>query len=167
VVVTVDASDPEGDDVELEYRWFVNGEGVDEDGPVLSTRSLGRGDRVRVEVVANDGRSDSAPMSSPVLRVQNGLPAIVSEPEAPGPDGRFRYQLRVEDPEEDPEIRFSLARSPRGMRIDPVRGLVSWIPARDQAGTHPVEVVVEDSAGGSSRQSFELTVGSPPAAPAP
>jgi len=166
VVVVVDAIDPEGDELELDYTWFVNDDEIDHEGAVFPTRALGRGDTVRVEVVASDGRSESAPMSSPPLSVANGLPRIVSRPEPAGPDGVFRYQLEVQDAEGEGPLRFSLAKSPPGMTVNPVRGFVEWRPRRDQAGTHPVEIVVEDSAGGVVHQSFELTIDGPPAAPA-
>lgn len=166
VKVVVDAVDPEGDELELDFTWFVNQDEIDHEGPVFQTGALGRGDTVRVEAVASDGRADSAPMSSPVLTVANGLPRIVSRPEPAGPDGVFRYQLEVQDAEGEGPLRFSLARSPRGMTVNPVRGLVEWRPGRDQAGTHPVEILVEDSAGGVVHQSFELTIDAPPAAPA-
>lgn len=166
VRVMADAYDPDGDEVELDYTWFVNDEQLDHEGPVLKTTSLARGDRVRVEVVASDGRADSAPMRSPLLVVENGLPRIVSQPQAPGPDGVFRYQVRVEDPEHDEGLRFSLAKAPRGMHVHALRGLVEWVPQPDQVGVHPVEIVVQDSAGGEMRQSFELSIDGPPAAPA-
>jgi hypothetical protein len=159
VRVVVAADDPEDDPLEIEYRWFVNGDRVEEVGPELETRSLGRGDTVRVEVVARDGRGESAPLSSPLLTVRNGVPEIVSEPEGTGPDGRFRYQVRVRDPEGDTHLRFRLAEAPPGMRINPVLGLVEWQPGPDQAGTHPVEIVVEDSAGSRGLQRFELIIG--------
>jgi hypothetical protein len=160
VRVVVNADDPDGDPLEIEYRWFVNGERVDAEGAQLSTRSLRRGDTVRVEAVARDGREDSAAMASPLLTVRNGVPEIVSEPEGAGPDGRFRYQVRVRDPEGDVNLRYKLAEAPRGMRIHPVLGLVEWNPGPEQAGTHPVEIVVEDSAGSRGLQRFELIIGS-------
>lgn len=166
VRVVADAHDPDGDEVELHYTWYVNDDEVENDRPVFSTASLKRGDNVRVAVVASDGRAESPPMRSPLLVVENGLPRIVSQPEPPGPDGIFRYQVVVEDPEHDGGLRFSLAKAPSGMRVQAIRGLVEWIPRPDQAGVHPVEIVVQDSTGGEARQSFELTIDAPPAAPA-
>jgi hypothetical protein len=166
VRVVVDAQDPDGDEIELHYTWFVNDEEVEQQGPVFHTTSLARGDHVRVEAVASDGRAESAPMRSPLLEVENGLPRIVSQPQAPGPDGVFRYQVQVEDPEGDTGLRFSLAKGPRGMHVHAVRGLVEWVPEPDQVGVHPVEIVVQDSAGGEMHQSFELSIDAPPAAPA-
>jgi hypothetical protein len=166
VSVVAHADDPDGDEVEYQYTWWVNDEEVDETGPVLSTAHLRRGDTVRVRVIASDGSADSTPMSSPVLTVENGPPLFVSKPVGTAPDGTFRYQVRAEDPEGDTNLRYSLAKAPAGMRVSPVGGLVEWRPGPGQLGTHPVEIVVEDSDGARSSQTFELTIDSPPAAPA-
>jgi hypothetical protein len=167
ISVVVDALDPEGEEVELEFRWFVNEDEVDHEGPVFSTASLTAGDGVRVEVVASDGRSESAAMVGPLLTVVGGRPRIVSQPEAPGADGSFRYQVQADEAARKGQLRYSLARAPQGMRISAVRGLVEWSPRPDQTGVHPVEVVAENPAGHQARQSFELSIGAPPAAQAP
>ena len=161
------ARDPDGDSVEIHYSWWVNGEEVEETGPVLSTRSLRRGDTVRVRVVATDWKGESEPTEGPLLTVQNGAPVISSAPRGAGPDGVFLYQVQAEDPEGDTGLRFSLAQAPRGMSVTALGGLVEWRPAADQAGVHPVQIVVEDPTGGRARQSFELTIAAPPAAPGP
>ena len=160
------ARDPDGDSVEIRYSWWVNGEEVEETGPVFSTRSLRRGDTVRVRVVATDWKGESEPTEGPLLTVENGAPVISSAPRGAGPDGVFHYQVQAEDPEGDTGLRFSLAQAPRGMTVTALGGLVEWRPAADQAGVHPVQIVVEDPAGGRARQSFELTIAAPPAAPA-
>jgi hypothetical protein len=167
VVVLVDAVDPEGDDVELEYRWFVNEYEVDFEGSVFSTSALAKGDTLRVEAVASDGRAESVPMSSPTLTLASSVPRIVSRPEAPGEDGVFRYQVQVDDREGAGLLRYSLGEAPAGMRVSPARGVVEWAPSPDQAGLHAVEIVVEDADGAEARQRFELTIEGPPAATAP
>jgi len=161
------ADDPEGDPIELRYTWWVNGEELEQTGPVLSSLSLQRGDSVRVSVVATDGSSESEPLEGPLLTVVNGAPVIRSTPSGAGPDGVFRYQVRAEDPEGDTDLRFSLERAPQGMRVTALGGLVQWRPTAAQAGVHPVQIAVEDSEGGRATQSFELTISPPPAAPMP
>jgi hypothetical protein len=166
ITVVAHATDPDGDLVEIVYTWWVNDDEVDAEGPVFSTQSLRRGDEVRVRVVASDGGSDSQPMEGPPIRVENGVPEIVSRPAAAGPDGAFRYQVLAEDPEGDTNLRYRLAQAPNGMTVTAIGGLVEWHPRSEQGGVHPVEIVVEDSAGGQATQRFELTM-TPPAAPAP
>ena len=51
--------------------------------------------------------------------------------------------------------------------IDAIRGEARWSPDASQAGSHPVEVVVEDAFGDGSALRFDVTVqvdGSPAAA---
>ncbi len=158
VRVTAHAVDPEGGEVEYQYTWFVNDWEVDHAGPEYDASSLARGDTLRVVVVANDGQSESDEIRSPLLTVSNGAPVILSQPTGTGPDGVFRYQLRVEDPEHDRNLVYRLEKSPRGMTVTPGEGLIEWRPSQNQSGTHPVHIVVEDSEGAQDNQMFELTI---------
>lgn len=80
----VDVSDPDGDPVELAYTWIVNGRSVSGDGPELQ-RPVGRGDFVRVGVVASDGEDEAEPVELSEVEIANAAPWIDSEPGAPGP----------------------------------------------------------------------------------
>ena len=68
-------------------------------------------------------------------------------------------------------LRYELAQSPEGMRIDPYNGELTWRPSANQAGEHPIVIEVSDSRGAKSTQEFVLPIvgppGSAPAAPAP
>ena len=158
VEVTADGVDPDGDAVSYRYTWWINGVVADEEGPTLSTRALRRGDTLRVSVVATDGQDESAAIESPEMTVENGAPRIVSAPGGAGPDGVFRYRVRAEDPEGDSNLRYSLAKAPQGMTVSKLGGEVEWRPRADQSGAFPVVIVVEDSYGARSVQSFELTI---------
>lgn len=151
--------DPDGDPISFAYTWWVNGATVAETGPALSTENLRRGDAIRVRVVARDGEEESNAIQSPEIEVVNAAPVIVSEPGATGSDGVFRYTVHAEDADGDRGLRFSLARAPEGMTVAPATGDIQWKPGTDQAGRHPVEVVVEDLQGGRASQSFEVIVG--------
>jgi hypothetical protein len=159
ITARADASDPDGDPVSFYYTWSVNGAQAGGNGPVFSTRGLGRGDRVRVRVVASDGQGSSMAIEGLEIAVGNGVPIIVSEAGPPGPDGVFRYRVRAEDPDGNPGLRFSLVTAPEGMTVTPGRGEIEWTPRPDQAGRHPVEIRVEDLQGASATQRFELRVG--------
>lgn len=167
IVVTPTASDPDGDLVDFEFTWLVNGERVrvEGDGHSFSTEGLSQGDRVRVRVVANDGRNDSRPVESQDVVVGSAHPEIVSSPPQMSDDGLFRYEVEAKDPDGDRNLRYRLAEAPEGMRIDEVLGLVEWRPREDQVGVHPVSVVVADSTHLETTQSFEVTVGAAEAAP--
>ncbi len=174
VTVRPSAEDADGDAVEFEYRWSVNGRSLDEQGPVLDTSGLRRGDVLRVEVTATDGSDESETLASPDITIANASPVIVSKPAGSGPDGVFRYLVFAVDADND-RLRFVLGSAPDGMTFAACSGEIEWTPRPDQEGVHPIEVVVEDLRGGRGSQTFELTIGvtetggieGQPAAPAP
>lgn len=160
-------SDPDGQPVDFRAEWLVNGETTAETGLSFSSEGLKQGDRIRVRVVATDGRNDSRPWESSDIVVQSAHPEIVSTPPGMTDGGLFRYAVEVRDPDGDKNLRFRLDQAPDGMRIDPVLGVIEWHPRGDQAGVHPVAVVVSDSTRLETTQRFEVTVNAGPAAPEP
>lgn len=152
------AEDPDGDSVEFEYRWLVNGVASRVDEEEFAADDLVRGDRLSVEVRAFDGRAWSLPTRSGEIEIGNVPPAIVSTPPRVDAAGHFRYKIEVEDADGDSKFHFALRNAPRGMRIDDVNGIVRWEPDTDQAGRHDVEIVVTDEGGAESTQSFSLAL---------
>lgn len=161
VVAVVDAEDLDGDPVSIHYQWLVNGRVLERggDGPSFDTTGLQRGDTIAVRVVADDGDDESDGWPTPSLALANSAPEITSTP-PPGmaADGSYRYMLAASDPDGDRALRFALASGPAGARVDPVVGEFVWSPSFEQAGTHPIEVVVTDGHGGEARQRFEVKV---------
>jgi hypothetical protein len=109
-------------------------------------------------VVANDGTATSSAAETGVVTVANSAPQINSNPPQLGADGRFSYQLEVEDADADPHLRYALEEGPRGMSVDASSGLVTWSPTAEQGGRHRVEVSVDDRKGGKSVQTFDLAI---------
>lgn len=177
----VDARDPDGHRLRFEYEWLVNGEETDAREKTFSTEGLERGDEIAVRVVARDGRDASEPERSDVLAIGNSPPRITGVPQPVRENGVFKWDFEAEDPDGDSDLRFRLGEAPEGMTIDPILGVVHWRPSASQAGTHAVEVRVEDGAGAVSGLRFEAEVaagqpgddagtsesGAPPAAPSP
>lgn len=161
IVVKPEASDTDGDDLEYEYTWTVNGEPqeIDSWGPQdrFPTEGLRSGDRIEVTVVARDRRgARSRPLSSGPIALGDAAPEILSAPS--GYDGgTFRYAIEARDPQGG-QLHFSLRKRPEGMTVDPRRGEVVWLPKASQAGIHPVEVVVENRSGTRAIQAFDLEV---------
>ncbi len=154
----VRAEDPDHDAIEFEYRWLVNGEESWNQDEFFPAAELRAGDRLELRARAFDGRAWSVAAHSGQIEVGNSLPVIVSRPPRPDATGFFRYDVRVEDTDGTKDVRFSLRKSPRGMAIDEMSGLVTWRPDTDQAGRHEVEVVVRDGDGGEATQSFSLAL---------
>jgi hypothetical protein len=151
--------DPDRDPLETRYRWLVNGRAVPVTESTLTRRHFRRGDRIQLETVAWDGDDESEPVRSPEVQVLNSAPRIVSTPEKIDDDGAFRYAVEVEDADEDRRLRYRLLEGPKGMTLDWLTGKLSWTPSDGQEGTHPVEIEVDDLAGGKATQSFEIQVG--------
>jgi len=159
LTAVVDAHDPDGDPLRLETTWLVNGREREPEGPGFDTTGLSRGDRVAVRAVAQDGEDASRPLVSEPAVVGNAPPAITSTPPSSlGAAESFRYALEASDPDGDRVLRFELREGPEGMSLDPVRGILTWSLGAEQAGRHPVEVVVRDTHGGATAQRFQLTV---------
>ncbi len=151
VTANIEAFDPDNDQLRYEYRWFVN-EMIFFDA-VLSGKAFKRGDSVSLKVVAYDGQEESEPLEAAGLRTGNSPPSFVSTPPA-GFSKFFIYDLKASDPDGD-EVGYALLKGPKGMEVRGSR--IEW----DAAGAEgPVDVVVsaDDGHGGSTQQSFNLTV---------
>jgi hypothetical protein len=172
LLASPEAVDPDEDVLRFDYTWLVNGREIEQTGRTFSTRSLKRGDKVRVRVVASDGSDTSRTAESREVAIGNSPPLIGEIPKLQKDDGLFRYAFEAEDPDGDRNLRFRLGKAPEGMRIDPILGIATWRPKASQAGVHEVEVVVQDPHGDGSALRFEVTVtttpggsgGQPPAA---
>jgi hypothetical protein len=159
VVAVPRAVDPDGDALSYTFVWRVNDIEQRDDGDALETATLRRGDTVKVRVVASDGDLESDAIESPPIAVGNAAPHITSKPPGFEPDGTFRYAIESEDADGDHTLRYRLAKGPDGMNLDPLSGAVAWKPSAANAGTHTVEIEVQDLQGGKSSQIFTLSVG--------
>lgn len=161
--VTLQASatseDPDGDPVRLTYRWFVNGNVVQE-GEKNEYRLVSekKGDQVHCEVLSHDGFAPGNWSATPVVEVTNSPPRFLAKPpSAAGPDGLFSFQVSVEDPDGDP-VKIELLKGPAGMALD--RDTIRWKPEAGFRGEAAVVIRITDGAGGEARQEFTLLVAS-------
>lgn len=161
VVAFPSGSDPDGDPITYRYAWTVNGRELREEGALLETQRMRRGDEIRVRVVADDGEVESAAVEMPPIVIVNGPPRVVSFPPSDLSNGVFRYAVSAQDPDGDPHIEFRLEGAPSGMKIDPYSGLITWSPSAEQAGVHSVTVFAEDMHDGTGQQEFEVRVTAP------
>jgi hypothetical protein len=109
-------------------------------------------------VRATDGSSWAEPQRTPMVTVGSAHPEITSTPPGFREDGQFRYRIVAVDPDGDRRLRYSLEKGPDGMVIDDIVGELVWRPGDAQKGVHPVTVVVRDSGGLETKQSFSVTV---------
>lgn len=155
IKVIVKATDPDGDEVNLIYMWFKNGEPLFEtsDTLVLSKDSFKRGDLITMNVIPDDGKAKGVQGMMKAI-IGNASPQIVSTArEGRFEDRKFTYQIRATDPEGDP-LKYSLKQAPEGMTINADTGLIQWDVPADFKDKAQVTVLVTDDKEGEAVESF-------------
>lgn len=158
----VKATDPDPEDT-LNYALSAAPIGMSIDattGVIRWTPADSQAGRHPVSVSVEDpsGLSDEQSFSIEVEAV-NRAPQIVSTPVLSAATGvEYSYLIEANDPDTDDSLSFELITGPSGMTLDANSGQLSWTPSLDQVGTNAVEVQVEDAAGESDAQTFEIEV---------
>ena len=62
IVASLEASDPDGDSIEVIYQWRLNGRLLDKSESSFYAESLTKGGLIEVTVFARDGKEQSAPI---------------------------------------------------------------------------------------------------------
>ena len=95
----------------------------------------------------------------------NGVaPMFLSEPDTLTTVGfQYEYAPRVIDYDAGDTVSFMLTEAPNGMTIDPVTGVVRWLP--DTNGSYSVIILAYDSIGFATPQAYTLMVGDPVTVP--
>ncbi|WP_219892165.1 putative Ig domain-containing protein [Chamaesiphon polymorphus] len=97
----------------------------------------------------------------------NTPPQIQSSPNTiAGINSPYKYQIKAVDLEGD-AIQYTLGRRPTGMAVDPNTGLITWTPTATQTGTQIIDVLVTDTQGAVTTQTYNLVVGTTPINQAP
>ncbi|MGR3278198.1 putative Ig domain-containing protein [Acaryochloris marina NIES-2412] len=110
-----------------------------------------------------------------ILADLNRIPVIESNPVTPGQTlaegiiGQpYTYQVRATDADGD-DLTYQLLSGPTGMTIDAQTGLIEWspdfLPATEPntpVGHHAIQVAVSDGRGGTTQQSYTLSITEPP-----
>lgn len=147
--------DAEGDAIEYEYQWAVNGQAIySETGPVLGGDKYERGGEISVRVVPYDGEEQGSPFEAKAGVARNSPPRFTSVPPVEF-SGTFVYKPAVSDKDAD-AVTVSVVKGPEGMTAS--GGAIEW-NARGQKGSFEVTLAADDGNGGQSLQSFELKVG--------
>lgn len=168
ITATVEAHDPDGNEVEIEYRWEANGARVAEArGPTLEVADFPRDTVITLAVSARDGTSETTRESGPMV-VRNAPPQFTTQPDQVKRLDGFR--LLAEDPDGDP-ITWSVEGGPPALTIDQ-RGVLHWKGSEDDAGgKFTVKVKAADPLGDAGTLELPLDVAAgkktAPAGPAP
>ena len=127
-------------------------------GTIRWTPTVEQTDAQRVTVVASDGYSKD---EQTFEIYANQLPTIVSNPPHMGLVGElFKYQVRVDDKNENASLEFTLMKGPHGMQMDRY-GKILWVPKAAQINNNTFEVSVSDGFG-TDTQSGKIFVNNAP-----
>lgn len=87
LTATAGGEDLDGESVDIDLVWYVDGVALDVDSNVLTGEYFTKGQEVRVEAVANDGEDSSEPVASTAAVIENSPPK--AEAAVVGPEERF------------------------------------------------------------------------------
>jgi hypothetical protein len=154
--VTYETFDPEGDAVREEVFWNINGrELIAEKGKVLRKRTLKRGDKVVVTLVARDSSSNESTEAQKIIEttIKNSPPQWVRDPrEIKELEG---YTVQAMDPDGDP-ITYRLSGAPEGMSISQ-RGRLSYKGSTtEKGGNYTISIIAEDPEKDAVQWSFSI-----------
>ena len=154
--VTYETFDPESDAVREEVFWNINGrELIAEKGKVLRKRTLKRGDKVVVSLVARDSSSNESTEAQKTIEttIENSPPQWVRDPrEIRELEG---YTVQAMDPDGDP-ITYRLSGAPEGMSISQ-RGRLSYKGSTtEKGGNYTISIIAEDPEKDAVQWSFSI-----------
>jgi putative Ig domain-containing protein len=150
------ARDPDGDPVQLSYKWFRNGKELPgQQADTLDTKPFRKKDVLRVLVTSSDGQAAREPLFGMPVTIENAPPRITSTPSTALNDGQYLYQVIATDPDED-TISYELKESPSGMTIEAATGKLVWRLTPESKGKHHVVIVAKDNENAHTEQDFEL-----------
>ncbi len=113
-------------------------------GTLRWTPTVEQTDAHRITVVASDGYTKD---EQTFEIYSNHLPTIVSNPPHMGLAGElFKYQVRVDDKNENAKLEYTLIKGPHGMQMDRY-GKILWVPKASQINNNTFEVAVSDGHG--------------------
>ena len=157
ITATPTGFDADGDFVRFNYRWLVNGQEVSRDA-TLKGNKFKRGDVVELEVVAYDNDGEGEVFRGIPLTIPNAPPKFISVSLTTSSENTYTYSVRAEDADGD-KLTYSITDPPKGMVIDAATGQITWqIAAREDAGKHDVEIVVQDEKGLKTSQKYTMEV---------
>jgi len=113
-------------------------------GTLRWTPSVDQTDAHPITAVASDGYTKD---EQTFEIYANHLPTIVSNPPHMGLVGElFKYQVRVDDNNENTQLEYTLMKGPHGMQMDR-HGKILWVPKAAQINNNSFEVAVSDGYG--------------------
>ncbi len=119
----------------------------------------GSDDSTRVAVILRvSGDNEEATQRFQIRVVEgNEAPEIISRPLAQAwVDSLYLYSVRARDADDDALV-YTIVQGPQDMRINPLNGLIAWVPSRGDIGLHEIVVRAYDGQL-NDEQRFQLQV---------
>ena len=138
---------------------FPEGMVVDEgSGTIRWIPKIDQVDTQRITVIVSDGYTKDEQTFEVYA---NHLPTIVSNPPRMALVGDlFKYQINVDDKNENVNLKYDLIKGPHGMQMDRY-GKILWVPKTAQINYNNYEVSVSDGYGTDTQQG-RIFVNNPP-----
>jgi hypothetical protein len=150
--IKASASDVEGDDIQFDYEWSVNGEYAGKESEI--SRPLKRGDSIEVKISPYDDVGYGTPI---VLRkdIHNTPPRIIGGKSKIN-GSLYSYQLEATDNDHD-TLTYALDSAPEGMIIDS-SGKITWTVPPEFKGKINFTVTIDDGYDGKASQQLTISI---------
>ena len=155
----LNATDADNNDLSYNLTTAPSGMSVNSNGVIGWTPNNAQVGSNSVVVEVKDGNGGAATQSFIVVVSNvNDVPVINSVAVTSAKQGEpYSYPINAIDADND-VLSYSLTTKPSGMGINPLTGLIGWIPTNAQVGSNSVVVEVKDGNNGVATQSFTITV---------
>lgn len=163
LIATPVFNDPGAEDVECQFRWFVNHQEIPEAlGNVLDKRYFKKNDWVYCLVTTVSDGEASPPFRSAYIRIPNTPPELIPAPIAKfDVPGVFQYQVLASDLDQDELTYKIVAPLDLGIAIDAKTGLITWNVDKAMAERfrQPVKITYEvsDTDGATAYSAITVT----------
>lgn len=154
----VEAVDPEAETITFGLVEAPSGMQIDPvTGVITWTPNAAQAGAHLVRVSTADTAGNVSLQRFAVQARANQAPVITSQaPTSISVGATYRYDVQVEDPEDDP-LTFELLVAPTGMSIDAL-GRILWPTSPGVAASNPIVISVRDAFGAEVMQSYTLDV---------
>ncbi|MFP4458514.1 MAG: T9SS type A sorting domain-containing protein [Candidatus Zixiibacteriota bacterium] len=165
--VIIDVEDPDDDDIEFIYTWYVNGTALDIDSDIstIDAEYFEMGDYVFCEVIATDGYDESSAVRSDTLWIENARPnppaAVDITPDTPFEMDNIIITITEEadDPDGDTIVSYDYRWYLDGELVHEGNTLPSSLTSHSQVWT--AEIRSYDGIGYSDPLTIEIPIESP------
>ena len=159
-IYDANATDPDNDPITYYITYKIDDMNITPDTGVFTWTPTKTGTQI-ITIYATDGLTTATPQTFTVDvgPPQNRAPEFTGAPVTVAVVGeQYTCDIDAIDPDGD-RVFFSLDVAPRGMTMDQLTGVISWVPGEEFANrTEFVSVVVRDENGLSNATGFSIEV---------